>query len=109
MKHMEVLVEESRIEKSVGRIQREQGNVLVWLCLGSSYCPGLHPALVLPLGARVSPLLCLAPAPWDTLHFSSVGASWSSLISLLQFFHLNVGSGLGVDCQPACPRCLDTG
>lgn len=49
VRHMEVLVEESRMEKFVRRIQRKQGNILVGLCLGSSYCPGLHPALVLPV------------------------------------------------------------
>lgn len=43
-----MVVEESRIEKFVGRRQRKQGDVLARLCAGNSYCPGLHPALILP-------------------------------------------------------------
>lgn len=64
----------------------------------------LGPTSFASLGTRTSPPLCLAP--WDTLCFSSVDASWSSLISLLQFFCVNVEPGLSVDCWPACPRCL---
>lgn len=103
-------VEESRIEKSVGRRQRKQDHVLLaGLCPGSSYCPGLHPALVLPALPLLEQGFLLLSAQHlhpGTFHFSSVDASWSSVISFL--FHLNVEPGLGVECWPACPRCLGT-
>lgn len=97
-----------------GKRVRKQRNMLAGLCVGSSCYSGLSPALVPPvssasLPAGLSPPLRPAPTLWDTLLFPSLGASWSSLISLLHFFPLGVEPGLGADHRPACRRCLAAG
>lgn len=111
VRHMELVLEESRIETS-GKKTEEAGWCPGRVVSGKLILPRtsscLGPTSLSSLGGRISPSLCLAPTLWDTLRFSSVGASWSSLISLLQFLHLSVEAGLSVDCQPAHQRCLGT-
>lgn len=79
-------------------------------CAGKAVCGKLvQPRTSSCLGPTSFVCLCLSRAfsftlpstcILETLRFPSVDVSWSSLTFLLQFFHLGVDSGLGVDCWP---------